>query len=58
MDELKQILDTMDVPKFRKDNLRWLSRNLAIRNSNHPDFEKAKQLITKLSGEDNILVVG
>jgi hypothetical protein len=38
------IPDDMDVPLIRKDtskneNVRWLLRNLAIRNSNHPDFK-------------------
>ena len=38
------IPDDMDVPLTRKDtskneNVRWLLRNLAIRNSNHPDFK-------------------
>lgn len=43
--ELKNTLDKMDVPEARKTDFGWLLRNLGIRNSNHPDFEKAIGLI-------------
>lgn len=43
--ELLDILDTMDVPPKRKEDMRWLSRNLFIRNSKHPKFKKAMELI-------------
>lgn len=38
---LGTILEQMDVPEMRRDtskisNIRWLNRNLAINNSNHP----------------------
>jgi hypothetical protein len=53
MEELRQILDAMDVPKVRKDltvfsNLCWLARNLWIRNSEHPEFQKARRLIIEM----------
>jgi len=40
----------MDIPKMRRDttkeaNLRWLARNLAIRNSNHPQFKETMKQI-------------
>ena len=38
----------MDVPQLRKTDLRWLSRNLAIRNLNHPEFHRAMQIIHDL----------
>ena len=46
MNELAAILDTMDIPKLRKDltqpgNVRWLLRNMFVRNSNHPEFKAA-----------------
>lgn len=44
--ELKSILDTMDVPETRKLDTKWLSRNLFIRNSKHPKFNEAMDLIT------------
>ena len=42
---LKTLLDKMDVPEQRKTDFAWLLRNLAIRNSNHPDFQEAINLI-------------
>ena len=50
--ELGTILATMDLPEMRKkitfSNLRWLSRNMAIRNKNHPLFMAAKGIITSI----------
>ena len=47
---LRTLLETLDVPDMRRDttrhaNIRWLSRNLAINNRNHPMFETARGLI-------------
>jgi hypothetical protein len=50
---LVEILATMDVPVRRwahgaarkHANLRWLMRNLGIRNAGHPDLAEAQQLI-------------
>lgn len=44
--KIEKMLETMDVPRFRRDlkkkeNIRWLLRNLALRNSSHPYFEMA-----------------
>jgi hypothetical protein len=44
-ERLKSILSRMDVPETRKTDLRWLLRNLGIRNKNHPDFLEAMGLI-------------
>jgi hypothetical protein len=46
--ELKRLLSKMDVPAFRKTSVHWLSRNLGVRNSGHPDFEKAYEIVNKL----------
>jgi hypothetical protein len=43
--ELADLLAGMDVPEQRKTDLRWLARNLAIRNGDHPNFEAAFVLI-------------
>jgi len=47
MDRLLEILGTMDVPALRveRQDWRWMLRNLAVRNSNHPDFSEARKLI-------------
>ena len=44
--QLAEMLEEMDVPDFRKNvnrlaNVRWLFRNLLIRNRNHPKVMQA-----------------
>lgn len=43
------LLDRLDVPDGRRSltavNLRWLQRNVAIRNSTHPEFSTVTHLI-------------
>lgn len=56
MNRLKQILDTMDVPEVRKNDLRWLGRNLWIRNSNHLNLKEALSLI-KEKDTTNCLII-
>lgn len=54
-ERLEQILATMDIPENRREinfgNLSWMTRNLAIRNGKHPDFEEARDLVRKLFKE-------
>jgi hypothetical protein len=42
--DIAKVLDTMDVPLFRKEltttNVRWLLRNLRVRNAQHPDIDE------------------
>lgn len=53
---LSEILSIMDILKIRREinlgNLSWLTRNMAIRNRNHPDFEEAWSLVKKLFKEE------
>lgn len=47
---LKTLLEQMDVPARRKDvanisNVRWLARNLAVSNKEHPMFETTQLLV-------------
>jgi hypothetical protein len=49
---LERILESMDVPPARKEDLRWLSRNIAFRNWQHPQFNDATALIAKLLREE------
>lgn len=44
---LTDLLYGMDVPESRKQDWRWLSRNLAFKNSDHPDFNAAMREIRK-----------
>ena len=53
-----EILNEMDVPDMRKDlnkigNLRWLQRNLLIRNGNHPRAVEVVETITKMARDKN-----
>lgn len=48
---LRTMLEMMDVPESRLDlnkpaNIRWLNRNFAINNSEHPMFETASELLS------------
>lgn len=49
---LREILDKMDVPAMRKEltvpNLRWLQRNLFIRNKDKDEFPSAIHFIATL----------
>lgn len=51
--ELQIILITMDIPESKYDvskieNVRWLQRNITIRNSKHKDINKAINLIKEI----------
>lgn len=51
--KLREILDEMDVPLFRREqmnpgNLAWLNRNLAINNGDHPRLREALELVANL----------
>ena len=49
---LLEFLDEMDIPllrtKLTKSNLRWLLRNVRIRNSDHPNLDEAIDLLKDL----------
>ncbi len=47
--QLANLTVDMDIPKFRKTDIKWLQRNLGIRNAGHENFEKAIEIITKLA---------
>jgi hypothetical protein len=57
LEKLQRLIKGMDLPIQRKTqttphNIRWLSRNLGVRNSEHPKFQEAKLLLVKLLRED------
>ena len=56
MVELESILEGMDIPARRreisKSNLRWLNRNVSIRNGDHPQIQVARELIVQLLRKD------
>jgi len=49
--ELTDILMTMNIPLYRINDLQWLAKNLAARNSTHPQFEKAMKILRSLLGD-------
>ena len=50
-EELENILNTMDIPHVRKNDIGWLMRNIQINNSKHPDIDRALTLIKAISKE-------
>jgi len=54
--QLRDLLRGMDLPAHRKENfsvhnLRWLSRNLSVRNSDHQHYGEAAERIKQLLKE-------
>ena len=51
--ELTEILTTMDIPASRENltptNVRWLLRNLRVRNGQHPDINEAITCLKELA---------
>ena len=47
--KLEKLTKFMDVPCFRYSNIKWLARNLKIRNANHPSYPEAQALVDELS---------
>jgi len=46
---LSTLLEQMDIPELRRDttsfrNLKWINRNLAVQNDDHPMFTTAAEL--------------
>ena len=58
LDKLKTLLESMDVPDMRRDvgndtpaqrsNVRWLQRNLAVRNSNNTSLRETFRLLRSI----------
>lgn len=46
--ELMDILNTMNIPEQRKNDKFWLIRNLGIKNSDHPGFQDAMNIIVMM----------
>ena len=51
LQSLRRLLVKMDIPeqRLREMDIRWLRRNLGFKNNNHPDFDKAINLIKIIS---------
>lgn len=56
-DLIADLIGDMDIPAMRMDidnpaNVRWLLRNLGIRNANHKNFEEAFRLLKEKAKEE------
>ena len=47
-DRLQEVIATMDVPEFRRNDIWWLSRNLHINNPRHPRLADALKLLKQI----------
>lgn len=50
LERLSRILRKMNLPQHRKNrmtssNLKWLAKNLSVKNSDHPDYQEALDII-------------
>lgn len=59
--ELRTLLLTFDIPARRVDlrdeaNIRWLGRNLVIRNQGHPNLDRALDLLSMMP-VDSLMVI-
>ena len=55
---LKTLLEQMDVPTRRTEvdnisNVRWLARNLAVENKEHPMFDTTQRLVVWILRNQN-----
>lgn len=58
--KLHTLIKDMDIPDYRKtntnpDNLKWLGRNIQVRNSNHANFTESRKLIVSILRDHNLL---
>ena len=47
IDKFDELISTMDLPEGRKHDWSWLIRNMWIRNSLHPNFKEAYEIVKK-----------
>lgn len=47
-DRLQEIVETMQIPKERHTDLKWLARNIGTHNGQHPNLKEACDLLRKL----------
>lgn len=48
LERLDQLTRGMDVPVFRRQNPKWLLRNIGIRNGTHRNFPEALEIVKEL----------
>lgn len=48
LSKLKSLTKSMDIPTFRQDRPHWLAKNMEVRNSEHPNYEAAMEIVKTL----------
>lgn len=49
INELNKLTTDMDIPQFRRTDVRWLARNAVINNPDHPNLSKVLLICKQLS---------
>lgn len=47
--DLEKITKTMNVPDYRRTSVTWLSKNMGIKNSDHPKYKEAVAIMCELN---------
>lgn len=53
--QLLSLTKRMDVPDWKRTNVKWLKANLAKRNSDHSLFDQAMILIDEILQDNNLV---
>jgi len=48
IDQLENLVKRMDVPVHHRRNIKWINKNLSVRNGSHPKFKEAMELVEQL----------
>lgn len=51
LEKLESLTKRMDVPDFKRRNVYWLRKHLAVRNDKHPNFQETITLINELANK-------
>lgn len=54
LEELEELLSTMQIPERRKADYRWIMRNLAFQNSHHPSFDRVMDTLSILLRNEEV----
>jgi hypothetical protein len=49
---IKELTKTMDIPDFRRGDVAWLSRNMAVRNIDHENLVEVLKLIKEFNRKE------
>lgn len=60
LSKLTKLLRNMDIPTHRKtkhtpENLKWLGKNIGVRNSNHKNYNEVTSILSEILQSINML---